>query len=179
MPRSSSKRAPQTTTGALPTTTEGSDASKTSTVASVIASPAVKGSVGTTTGATPATTRGRVHQTHGAVTPITGPITNVTQLMNGGRNVAKGAAGSFGSLDEYGSYLRTLSLGDLHSHAVTERTVPIDDRERLIRRLEVAWTGNKGRYPGSAAGAAIPQRKGFTQEQMAAQQELMKKAMRR
>ena len=119
------------------------------------------------------------HQTHGAVTPITGPITNVSQLMNRGRNIAKGSAGSFKTMGEYTTYVRTLSLNDLHRHAVEDaRIVPIDDRERLIRRLETAWTANASRYPGTVA-AAIPQRPAFSQEQMATQQALRDKLLRR
>ena len=166
MPRVSSKT-PRQTTGAVPTPAAAQNVS----VASITTPKEASG--------TPLqVVKGR-HQTHGAVTPLSGPITNVAQLMNGGKNIAKGSAGSFANLAEYTAYLRTLSLGDLHLHAVSERTVPIDDRERLIRRLEVSWTGAKARSPGSAAGTAIPQRKPFSTEQMAAQQELMRKALRR
>lgn len=175
----SPRKTPLQTTGATPTTPGASNGPKSNTVASVIGVAAATGTPQKSPSAnSPAITRGRPHQTHGAVIP-TGPITNVSQLLNGGRNVAKGSAGSFGTMEEYTAYLKTLSLGDLHQHAVSERTVPIDDRDRLIRRLETAWTGAKARYPGSAGGQAIPRRAPFTQEQMAIQQELQRKLLRR
>jgi hypothetical protein len=120
------------------------------------------------------------HQTHGAFTPLTGPITNVSQLMNGGRNIAKGSAGSFETLGEYSTYLKGLSLHDLHRHAVEDaRIVPIDDRDRLIRRLETEWTSTASRYPGrNPANNKIPQRAPFTAAQMEAQAELRRKALR-
>ncbi len=118
------------------------------------------------------------HQTHGAIIPTTGPITSVSQLINGGRNVAKGSAGSFETLAEYSTYLRGLSLHDLHRHAVEDaRTVPIDDRERLIRRLETEWTATAARYPGRP-GSTIPSRKPFTAEQIAAQTAIRNKLLK-
>ncbi len=107
-------------------------------------------------------------QTHGAVT-ANGPITTVAQLINGGRNIAKGAVGSFASLEDYTEYLRSLDTHALHRHSVNEaRLVPIDDRERLIRRLETAWTTTASRHP--ARVAAIPARKPFTEAQLSAQE---------
>ncbi len=120
------------------------------------------------------------HQTHGAFTPISGPVTNVSQLTNGGRNTAKGSAGSFTSMDEYGDYLRGLSTADLHSHAVNDaRLVPIDDRDRLIKRLETAWTATAARYPGRAAHQPIPSRQPFSREQVEAQEAIRRSLIRR
>jgi hypothetical protein len=99
--------------------------------------------------------------------------------MNGGRNVAKGSAGSFETLAAYTTYLRGLSLNDLHRHAVEDaRIVPIDDRDRLIRRLETEWTATASRYPGrNPANNAIPRRVPFTHEQMEAQAALRRQAL--
>lgn len=117
-------------------------------------------------------------QTHGAVTPLTGPVTSVSQLINGGVNVAKGSAGSFETLGEYTAYLRKLSLADLHRHAVEDaRIVPIDDRDRLIRRLETEWTATAAKYPGRL-GQTIPQRKPFTAEQIAKQDEIRRNLLK-
>jgi hypothetical protein len=75
------------------------------------------------------------HQIDGAYIPITGPITNARQLIRG-RNVARGAIESFETLASYTAHLRKLTLAELHRHAVEDaRVVPIDDSERLIRRL--------------------------------------------
>lgn len=109
---------------------------------------------------------------------MTGPITSVSQLTNGGRNIAKGSAGSFETMAAYTSYLKGLSLHDLRRHAREDaRIVPIDDRERLIRRLETAWTSTAAKYPGRA-GAAIPTRVPFTAEQIAAQAAIRDKLVR-
>lgn len=118
------------------------------------------------------------HQTHGAVTPMTGAISSVSQLTNGGRSIAKGSVGSFATLPEYSAYLRTLAVHELRRHAVAEaRIVPIDDSERLIRRLETAWTASAAKYVGRAAGA-IPVRQLFTQEQIEAQAAIKNKLLR-
>ncbi len=154
-------KAPQSTTGAV---------SKGSTVAEVICPSAPKRNVNTASVAS--------HQTHGAVTPLTGAINNVSQLTNSGHNIAKGSAGSFATLGAYTSYLKTLDLHSLHKHAIEDaRIVPIDDRERLIRRLETAWTATSARYPGRAVNA-IPARVPFTQEQLEAQAEIKNRLLR-
>ncbi len=118
------------------------------------------------------------HQTHGAVTPLTGAISSVAQLTNGGHNVAKGSSASFESLAAYTAHLRALDLHSLRRHAIEDaRIVPIDDRERLIRRLEVQWTTTAARQPGRAAH--IPTRAPFTQEQTDAQNALKNQLLRR
>ena len=128
---------------------------------------------------TSASTISTTHQTHGAYTPLSGPITNVSQLTNGGKNVAQGSIGSFETMAEYTAYLKTLSLAQLHRHAVEEaKIVPIDDRDRLIRRLETQWTSTASRYPGRA-GSAIPSRQPFTAEQIAKQEALRNKLLNR
>ncbi len=116
------------------------------------------------------------HQTHGALTPLTGPVTNVGQLINGGRNIAKGSAATFGTLGDYTTHLRTLDLHGLRSHAISEKIIPIDDRERLIRRLEIQWTSTAARQPGRST---IPQRAPFTQEQIDAQEAIRNQLLRR
>lgn len=89
--------------------------------------------------------------------------------MNRGRTVVKGSIESFGTLAAYTAHLKTLALHELHRHAREEaRIVPIDDRERLIRRLETAWTTTASKFPGRAT-TVIPARVPFTKEQMAAQ----------
>lgn len=152
-----------------PRRTKATVASK-STNGAVTAASTVKGIVTPDCPAAPRRSPAVGHQTHGAVTLMSGPITNVSQLVNGGRNVAKGSVGSFETMAEYGSYLRGLSLHDLHRHAVEDaRMVPIDDRDRLIRRLETEWTATAARYPGRANSNPIPARTPFTREQIEAQ----------
>ncbi len=117
-------------------------------------------------------------QTHGAVTSLSGPITSALQLTKGGRTIAKGAPGSFETLGAYTEYLESLSTYDLHSHAVMEaRLTPIDDRARLIRRLETMWTNVASKHPGRAV--AMPSRAPFTTEQMAAQEAVRKQVLGR
>lgn len=103
-------------------------------------------------------------QTHGALLP-SGPITSVSQLTRG-RSQAKGAIGSFDTVQDYGQYLNGLTLGALHRHAVEEaRVVPIDNRERLIRRLEGEFTSLAAKSPGYVP-KSIPQPPQYTQEQL-------------
>lgn len=117
------------------------------------------------------------HQTHGAVFPLRGPITSVAQLL--GRNIAKGSIGSFHSMEDYKTYLNQLSLHELHKHAVEEaKIVPIDDRNRLIRRLESEYTAFASRTPGRRASAPIIQPKPYSAEQTAKLAELYKQATR-
>ena len=118
------------------------------------------------------------HQTDGAYIPITGPITNVRQLTRGNRNVAKGSIESFGALSDYTSYLRKLTAAELHCHAVEDaRVVPIDDKERLIRRLENNWTEVSARERSRNGETVIPQRSNFTEEQRVAQENLRRKML--
>lgn len=93
-------------------------------------------------------------QTHGA-SFVRGPITSVQQLI-GLRNVAKGSMGSFETVAEYRKHVEKLTLGDLHTHAVESNVVPIDDRDRLLRRLETEWTTVASRAPGRGAGGNRP-----------------------
>jgi hypothetical protein len=93
-------------------------------------------------------------QTHGA-SFIRGPVTSVQQLI-GLRNAAKGSMGSFETMAAYSEYVEGLTLGDLHAHAVQSNVVPIDDRNRLIRRLETEWTTVASRAPGRGAGISRP-----------------------
>lgn len=121
----------------------------------------------------------RKHQTDGAYVPITGPITNVRQLMRGGKSVAKGAIESFETLDDYSTHLRKLTTAALNMHAVEEaRIVPIDDKDRLIRRLENNWTEVSARERGRVGNGAPPKRADFTQEQKEAQENLRRKMLR-
>ncbi len=115
------------------------------------------------------------HQTHGAVTSIRGPITSVQQLVNQGRSIAKGSSASFATLAEYRAHLNTLDLRELHRHAIEDaKQVPIDDRQRLIRRLETQWTATAAR----TGRVQIPARVPFTQEQIDAQNELKNRLLR-
>ena len=117
------------------------------------------------------------HQAHGAILP-SGPILSVSQLT-AGRSRALGSVGSFDTLDQYKNYLGSLSLGALHRHAVEEaKIVPIDDRSRLIRRLESEWSATASRS-GSRKVASIPQPVQYTAEQTAKLNELMNKMTRR
>lgn len=117
------------------------------------------------------------HQTHGGYTPITGPITNVRQLIRGG-NKARGSIGSFQSLASYSAYVKSLTTAELHRHAIEEaHIVAIDDRDRLIRRLESEWSAHNAREADSSVVASIPKRSGFTAEQRAAQEAIRKKLL--
>ena len=116
-------------------------------------------------------------QTDGAYIPFTGPITNVRQLVRG-KNVARGAIESFGTLADYTAHLRDLTLGDLHRHAIEEaRVTPIDDVDRLIRRLENNWTEVAARERGRQGQSALPQRTPFTPEQLEKQAAIRRKML--
>jgi hypothetical protein len=120
-----------------------------------------------------------LHQTHGAVLPSDARITSVDQLIGRTRHTAKGAIGSFDTIEEYHGYLNTLTLHELHRHAVEEaKIVPIDDRNRLIRRLESEYTAIAARIPGRKANI-IPQPKSYSQEQNDKMEELKRKMLRR
>lgn len=117
------------------------------------------------------------HQTHGGYTPISGPITNVRQLVRGG-NRAQGSIGSFPSLSAYSSYIRGLTTAELHRHAIEEaHIVAIDDRERLIKRLEGEWGAHNAREADSTVRMSVPKRPAFSQEQIAAQEAIRKKLL--
>lgn len=116
------------------------------------------------------------HQTHGAILP-TGPISSVSQLS--GRPVARGSIGSFNSIAEYRGYLEGLTLGELHRHAVEEaKIVPIDDRSRLIRRLEGEYTAIASRTPGRVSNV-VTAPKPYSQQQLDILAELQRKALNR
>ncbi len=118
------------------------------------------------------------HTTHGGYTPIVGPITNARQLI-GGKNIGKGSVGSFETLASYNRYLKSLTNAQLHRHAIDEaRIVAIDDRERLIKRLEAEWTGVTAREAAGSSGKQIPKRPGFTAKQLAVQAELKEKLLK-
>ena len=117
------------------------------------------------------------HQTHGGYTPITGGITNVAQLYRKTGHVVKGSPVSFGSVDEYRDYLLTLNLSELHRHAVEQaHVVPIDDRARLIRRLENQWSETCAR---EGRALAIPKRVPFSPEQTAKQEAIRRQLLSR
>ena len=150
----------QETTGALPETQE-----KTESVASVTATAQKQTTV------RPDTTD--MHQTHGAM-PITGPIMSVADLVRGG--AAKGSVESFSDLGSYSKYLNTLTLGDLHRHAVEEaRIVPIDDRNRLIHRLEGEYSAIASKNPRRFKPVAQP--KPYSQQQMDTLEDLRHKTL--
>jgi hypothetical protein len=99
--------------------------------------------------------------------------------MNGGINVAKGSAASFATLDAYTKHLEALDLHALRHHALNDaKIVPIDDRPRLIRRLQTAWTTTAAKHPGRAGAATIPTRAPFSAEQIAAQAEIRNKLLK-
>lgn len=107
------------------------------------------------------------HQTHGGYTPLTGPVLSASQLYRT-KNVAKGSPGAFPSMQAYGAWLRDLSMADLHRHAVEEaHIVAIDDRERLIKRLEAEWTGANAREGEGNLTRTIPKREPYSAEQLA------------
>ena len=110
------------------------------------------------------------HQTHGALTPQAS-TSSVGQLTRT-KNVASGSAGSFVTMGEYNRYLTGLTTHDLHKHAMNEKVVPIDDRRRLITRLETAWAGNHRPL------AVLPKHT-WTAEQRETQEALRKKMLGR
>lgn len=116
------------------------------------------------------------HQTHGAGVP-TGPISSVSQLI--GRSMARGSISSYDTLADYSAFLNTLSLGELHRHAVEEaKIVPIDDRNRLIRRLEGEWGAFASKVPGNPRVQAMkPNSTRYTQKQLETNAELMRKCL--
>ena len=143
----------------------------------------INGAVGSPATITPPTTQiaenvSPKHQTDGMYVPITGPITNVRQLTRGNRNVAKGSIESFGNLGDYTSYLHHLTSAELNRHAVEDaRVVPIDDKDRLIRRLENNWTEVAARERSRMGESVLPSRPGFTDEQKAAQEAIRRRML--
>ncbi len=67
------------------------------------------------------------HQTHGA--KLSGSET-VASLIN--RHKKQTA----NSVAEYVKYLESLSLDELHRHSITAGEIPIDNRDKLLTRLE-------------------------------------------
>jgi hypothetical protein len=127
--------------------------------------------------ASPSTDNLPARQTDGAYVPITGPIRSVRDLMRG-PNMAKGSIGTFTTLAAYTEHLRGLTQGQLHLHAVEEaRVTPIDDRDRLIRRLEKNWTEVAARELNAQGRSHIPQRQPMSAEQVKAQEELRRKML--
>ena len=160
--------APMETTGANPVPETS--------VASVIGKPAQE-SPATQKDSAGSGVSKKHHQTHGAGIPK-GPIMSVGQLLRN-RSEVKGSVESFDTLEDYKTYLNSLSLGDLHTHAVTQAgTIPIDDRNRLIRRLENEWSTFASRAPGRQ-NSPLPQPLPFTPEQSAKADEMLKKMTRR
>ncbi len=118
------------------------------------------------------------HQTHGGYTPITGPITTAQQLYRGPK-IAKSSIGSFSSIESYGAHIRTLPIAELHRHAIDDaHIVAIDDRDRLIKRLESQWTESHARETQGGASAGVPKRMPFSTEQKAKQDEIRNKLLR-
>lgn len=115
------------------------------------------------------------HITHGAYTPIDEPIVSAHQLLRRGRGSNTGGSiGSFETRAEYRKYLETLNTAELHRHAIDEaHIVAIDDRERLIKRLENEWSGIRAKVSATGnTGKTPPQRPGFTPQQMAEQEKI-------
>lgn len=114
------------------------------------------------------------HQTHGGYTPINGPVLTVQQLVRG-PNISKGKIGSFETAATYVNYLKTLSTAELHRHAIDEaHIVAIDDRDRLIKRLEAEWTGVISREASGGVNKNVPKRAPFSPEQVKAQEKIRK-----
>jgi hypothetical protein len=101
----------------------------------------------------------------------------VRQLTRG-RNVARNSIESFETLASYTDYLRKLPPAELHRHAVEEaRIVPIDDSQRLIRRLENNWTEVAARERGRLGKGLPPQKPRFTDEQLAKQEAIRRRML--
>ncbi len=72
-------------------------------------------------------------QTTGALNP-TNPAKLLTELLNRGK---ASPFGSYSTLAEYSAALRGMTNAEMHKHAVEDvEIVPIDDKKRLIERLE-------------------------------------------
>ena len=74
-----------------------------------------------------------IHQTHGAIpaTPSNTAKSTYEILNRGLKNPY-----TVDTVDEYTEQLSKMTLSQLHDHAVsTAKVIPIDDRERLIKRL--------------------------------------------
>lgn len=117
------------------------------------------------------------HQIDGSYLPITGPITSVHQLTRG-KNVSQNSVASFGTMEAYNSYLSKLTVADLHRHALVDaRVVPIDDKARLIRRLEANWTAVAAREKQRAGIETVAPRVGFSTEQMEKQEAIRRRML--
>lgn len=121
------------------------------------------------------------HTTHGGYTPIDEPIVTAQQLLRRGRGSSVGGSiGSFETRADYRAYLEKLNTAELHRHAIDEaHIVAIDDRERLIKRLENEWSGIRAKESITGNTAKVPvQRPGFTPQQMAEQEKLRQQLLK-
>lgn len=120
--------------------------------------------------------------THGAYTPTepNAVYRNAQELLHrgAGRNIGYGTIGSFESRGAYRAYLDSLTTADLHRHAIDEaHIVAIDDRDRLIKRLEQEWLGVRAKEAAMPT-KHIPARPGFTVEQRQAQEAIRAKLLK-
>ncbi len=67
------------------------------------------------------------HQTHGA--KLSGSETVASLINKHKKNTASSVA-------EYVKYLESLSLDELHRHSITAGEIPIDNKDKLLTRLE-------------------------------------------
>lgn len=112
-------------------------------------------------------------QTHGAVKPIK----TVNDLL-ARRGVGHSSVGSFNTIGEYRAFLDNMTTASLHRHAVEDAgIVPIDDRGRLIRRLETEWSTLASRTPGHPSGK-LPVRAPYSQAQIDQLDEIKRKMSR-
>ncbi len=119
--------------------------------------------------------------THGGYIPLSSAeqYTSAEQLLRRTSNIARGTIGSFETLAAYTTYLNSLNSADLHRHAVDEaHIVAIDDRKRLIKRLEQEWSGVRAKEAVAGPRGHIPPRPGFTQEQREAQEAIKVKLLK-
>ena len=122
---------------------------------------------------------GSTRETNGAFIPFSGPITSARQLINRGKNINAKSVGYHETLSSYTDYLKSLTMSELQRHAIEEANISaVDDRARLIRRLENEWSGTKHKESFGGATTHVPKSPAPTPEQIAAHKDLLKRTGR-
>lgn len=164
MPTPTPRKTRRQTTGAAPSVANGVDNPQKAT-------PSVAETLAAARASTPQ------HQIDGSYAPISGPVTSVHQLTRT-KDVSKNSVASFDTMEAYNTYLSKLTIADLHRHALVDaRVVPIDDKARLIRRLEANWTAVAAREKQRAGIETVQPRIGFSTAQMAEQEEIRRRML--
>lgn len=132
-----------------------------------------------TTGGFTSEVKRTTNETNGAYTPFAGPITSAQQLIRKNKNLNPKSIGYYENLGSYTEYLKTLTMSELQRHAIEDANISaVDDRARLIRRLETEWSGRRHKEAFGGATGFAPKAPAATPEQIAAHKELLKKTGR-